>query len=308
MSRLPAVRAVRLADIPAAYPQLCFAARFSDGSEYSHDAGTRHPLAGTGTLVFAAAVARWAESDPGLLGERLTLTADHRRASRTGTLRRMDSELRLTVDDALSLIVGTGDGACLQAVLEFLAGRGVDLLEVAGTLIGDWNLADTEITGFEPEAGVTTPADLCTALSRLPERVLGWMGEVFEPAGLASALPGFGPRTVPHHTVAGWESAGNLSGEATGDRPRSGFASVLVLPGADGRLPGGEAEDADGCADAGAGAAVVAAYRPALHRDGAAVTPLEASTALGTLGLSVWRGWTGLEQPLPAPQATLPST
>ncbi|MGW9550523.1 serine hydrolase [Citricoccus zhacaiensis] len=266
-----AVRTMSLMEVPRAYPQVRFAVRFADGREFSHDAGARHPLAGTGTLVLATAVARLAESDPGLLGERLTLTADHRRASRTGTLRRMDSELQLTVDDALSLLVGTGDGACLQAVLEFLAGRGVDLLDVARTVVADWNLADTEITGFEPEAGVTTPADLCTALSRLPERVLGWMGQVFEPAGLASALPGFGPRTVPHHTVAGWEPASALSGEPTGDLSRTGFASVLVLP----------------------GAAVVAAYHPARQQDGTAVTPLEVSTAFGTLGLSVWRSWAG---------------
>ncbi|VXC12306.1 serine hydrolase [Citricoccus sp. K5] len=286
MSRVPAVRALRLGDIPAAYPQLRFAVRFSDGRESSHDAGARHPLAGTGMLVLAAAVARLAESDPGLLGERLTLTADHRRASRTGTLRRMDSELQLTVDDALSLLVGTGDGACLQAVLEFLAGRGVDLLDVARTVVTDGNLADTEVTGFEPEAGVTTPADLCTALSRLPEPVLGWMGQVFEPAGLASALPGFGPRTVPHHTVAGWEPAGALSGEPTGDLSQTGFASVLVLP----------------------GAAVVAAYLPALHQDGTAVTPLEVSTDFGTLGLSVWRAWTGPGHPPSTPLAPPPST
>ncbi|XKH57290.1 hypothetical protein LG293_03880 [Citricoccus nitrophenolicus] len=303
MSRLPTVRALRLGDIPAAYPQLRFAVRFSDGRESSHDAGARHPLAGTGTLVFTAAVARLAESEPGLLGERLILTADHRRASRTGTLRRMDSELQLTVDDALSLIVGTGDGACLQAMLEFLAGRGVDLLEVAGTLIRDWNLVDTEIAGFEPEAGVTTPADLCTALSRLPERVLGWMGQVFEPAGLASALPGFGPRTVPRHTVAGWEPASELNSETTGGRPRSGFASVLVLPGADGMTSGSKAGNVAGDAGAGPGA-VVAAYHPALHQDGTAVTPLEVSTAFGTLGLSVWRERTGLGQPLPARQST----
>ncbi|WP_313815301.1 serine hydrolase [Citricoccus sp.] len=286
MSRLPAVRAVPLSEIPAAYPQMRFAVRFADGRESSHDAGARHPLAGTGTLVLAAAVGRCAESDPGLLGERLTLTAEHRRASRSGTLRRMDSELRLTVDDALALIVGTGDGACLQAVLEFLADRGVDLLGVARTLIGDWNLVDTEISGFEPETGVTTPADLCTALSGLSGRVLGWMGQVFEPAGLASALPGFGPRTVPHHTVAGWDPAGALGGDPIGGRSRPGFASVLVLP----------------------DTAVVAAYHPALQRDGTAVTPLEVSTAFGTLGLSVWRGWTGRGQPPSAPPSTPPST
>lgn len=302
MSRLPAVRALRLGEIPVAYPQLRFAVRFADGRDSSHDAGARHPLAGTGAVVLAAAVARLAESDPGLLGKRLTLTADHLRASRTGTLRRMDSELQLTVDDALSLIVGTGDGACLQAVLEFLAGRGVDLLDVARTVVTDWDLAGTEITGFEPEAGVTTPADLCTALSRLPQRVLGWMGQVFEPAGLASALPGFGPRTVPHHTVAGWVPANAVNGEPIGDLFRTGFASVLVLPGAD----GGAGGDMDGDRGAGAGAAVVAAYLPALHRDGTTVTPLEVSTAFGTLGLSVWRDWTGLEHPPFPPPSTSP--
>lgn len=273
-----------MGDCASTYPQLRFAVRSADGQQQGHDAGARHPLAGTGKLVLACAVARLATRDPGLLRERLTLTGAHRAAARSGTLRLMGGELSLTVDDALALIVGTGDARCVLALLDHLRDRAYDVVGEARSHVIGLGLEDTEITGLETDGrpnggqsggaswgegltGVTTPSDLCTLLTTLPDPVLGWMGAAFEPAGLASGLPGFGPRTVPHQTVAGWELLGHETGGGLGssDDP-PGWASVLVLPGA-----------------------VVAAFLPAGHPDGSTVTPLEASTTLGTLGLSAWQ-------------------
>ena len=278
---LPAVQSVPLAQFPAAFPHLRFAVRSVDGRQQGHDAGARHPLSGTGKLVLACAVARLAGRDADLLGQRLALTDRHRAGARTGTLRLMSGELRLTVDDAMALAVGTGEAMGVLAVLELLQDRGIDVAAEARDLVAERGLQDTEITGteitgLETAAGTswgegltgwTTPADLCTLLSELPETVLGWMGAAFEPAGLASGLPGFGPRTVTHQTVAGSELA---MGSGGADGPR-GWASVLVLPGA-----------------------VVAAFLPADPPaddgpGGTAQTPLQASTALGSLGLSAWQ-------------------
>lgn len=270
---LPVIRSLPLADLTAAYPQLRFAVRSADGHQQGHDDGARHPLAGTGKLVLACAVARLAARNPDLLGERLTLTGARREAARSGTLRLMSGELTLTVGDAMALIVGTGDARCVLGLLDHLQDRAFDLVAEAQALVAERGVQDTEITGRETETGVswgegftgwTTPAGLCALLSELPEPVLGWMGTAFEPAGLASALPGFGPRTVPHQTVAGWELLGHQATRGA-DGPR-GWDSVLVLPGA-----------------------VAAAFLPAARPDGTAVTPLEATAALGTLGLSVWQ-------------------
>lgn len=351
--------------------------------ETEHEAGEPHPLAGTGKLFLALTVARLAARDPELLATPLTVRAGHRAVARTGTLRQMSGELELTVDDAMALVIGTGDGACAAALLEHLARRGVDVLAEARDLTAALGLDATALTGLEsteletttpdtgaPETetganategagvtedasgahrtertndtdvpaaswgeglvGTTMPGDLCTLLCRLvaaaspgvvfpagrhdtagagaedgredgadgegrrrggattpgaaggaaiaeagdplgaevADRVLGWMGTVFEPAGLASALPGVGPRTLPHRTVTGLElrtPPGN-----------GGWASVLILP-----------------ADVGRGrpTACVAAYQPPAHPGEAgrraAVHPLEASAALGTLGLAV---------------------
>ena len=279
---LSTVRAVPLEVFPVACTGLCFAVRFADGRELAHDAGARHPLSGTGKLVLACAVARLAGRDAELLGQRLTLTDRHRAGARAGTLRLMSGELSLTVEDAMALIIGTGEAMGVLAVLELLDDRGIDVAAEARDLVAERGLQDTEITGPETADGIswgegltgwTTSADLCTLLSDLPGPVLRWMGAAFEPAGLASGLPGFGPRTVPHQTVAGggWPLGAGGSGEDLGAGSPRGWASVLVLPGA-----------------------VVAAFLPAEAPadegpDGTAKTSLQASTALGSLGLSAWQ-------------------
>ncbi|REE04180.1 serine hydrolase [Citricoccus muralis] len=284
MSWLPAVRALPLGDIPAAYPQLRFAVRFADGRYLEHDAGPPHPLAGTGKLWLACVVDAVAGRDPGLPGTTLTVTDRHRHAARTGTLRLMSGDLRLSVEDAMGLILGTGDGACVLALLELLAARGVVVLAEARAVAADLGRGATVFTGVESDGGAgssnavswgegmlgqTNPADLCALLSgpvARSERMLGWMRRTVEPAGLAGGLPGFGPRTVPHQTIAGGEllpTAG--AGGADGEAGAPGCASVLVLP-----------------------AGVVAAYHPS-PQDGRRASGLEFSAALGTLGLAVWR-------------------
>ncbi|QCU77192.1 hypothetical protein E7744_02385 [Citricoccus sp. SGAir0253] len=303
-----------------------------------HEADRPHALAGTGKLVLALAVARLADDEPGLLAQPVEIGARHRAGARAGTLRLMGGDLSLAVGDAMALVVGTGDGACVLALLEALAARGVDVLAEARRAVADVGLAATELTGLEAGEswgegllGTTTPADLCALLERLvaagmpvahggapagpprvahrlaamgeaagapggpaspsppvanpapateegsgapggpaplpapvADRVLGWMGTAFEPAGLASALPGFGPRTLPHRTVSGWELL------APPGAP--GCASVLVLPAGVGT---------------GSPAACVAAYHPGARADGSAVPPRERSRTLGALGLAV---------------------
>jgi Beta-lactamase enzyme family len=295
--RRPAPGVVLLEDITTSAPGLRFAVRFpaAPGKEgpaaVEHEADSPHPLAGTGKLFLAVAVARLAERDPGLLASPLTIRGEHRAAARSGTLRRMSGELQLTVDDATALIVGTGDGACAVALLELLEARGVDILAEANHAAVDLGLESTAFTGLESSAGDrdgvqageswgegllgrTTPDDLCTLVEHLAaggeptsDRVLRWMDKTFEPAGLASALPGFGPRTVPHRTVSGVE---HLAPPGPPGAP--GCASVLILP-----------------ADVGSGrpAACVAAYHPRSRGADSTAPAPAASAVLGSLGLAV---------------------
>jgi hypothetical protein len=314
--RTPAPGLVLLEDITTSAPGLRFAVRFpvAPGKEgpaaVEREADAPHPLAGTGKLFLAVAVARLAAQDPGLLSTSLTIRDEHRSAARAGTLRRMTGELQLTVDDAMALIVGTGDGACVTALLGLLEARGADVLAEANHAAVDLGLESTAFTGLETAArtdggvtgeswgegltGTTTTADLCALLVRLagdaprqadasagssraprggsPDprvaavsgRALDWMGKAFEPAGLASALPGFGPRTIPHRTVSGLELL------APDGAP--GCASVLVLPA--------------GVGDP-APAACVAAYYPRSRGADSTASAPAASTVLGSLGLAV---------------------
>ncbi|HRO31628.1 MULTISPECIES: serine hydrolase [Micrococcaceae] len=286
---------VSLQDLTTSATGLRFAVRFpaapggAPRAAVAHGAEDRHPLAGTGKLFLAVAVAQLAERDPELPAEPVTIRGEHRAAARSGTLRRMDGELQLTVDDAIALVVGTGDAACVVALLEFLAARGADVLGEAQRAVAGLGLDATAFTALEPAVlgdadapgeswgegllGTTTPADLCTLLERLAtdgtarsERILGWMGTAFEPAGLASALPGFGPRTIPHRTVSGLELLTPPGAP--------GCASVLILP-----------------ADVGTGrpAACVAAYHPRTRTEDPAGSALEAGAALGSLGLAAAR-------------------
>ena len=137
--------------------------------------------------------------------------------------------------------------------------------------------------------GTTTTQDLLSLLTQLcssmtEERdqqakispqaacsVLRWMRNVFEPGGLASALPGHGPYRVPYWTVAGWESL--PQGE------EQGCSSVLIAH------------------SDHAGWVSVAAFHPAWETCDSASSPRGVSAALGTLGLSAYLNKQPSEQP-----------
>ncbi|MCH8561831.1 serine hydrolase [Nesterenkonia sp. YGD6] len=248
------VKMLSLEECAATYPELRFAVGAA-GSAESTGVGAEsradepHDLAGTGKLLLGLALAHLAEGDGGFLGRPLTVTSDHRVGARSGTLRLMAGELTLSVDDAVKLVFSTGDGACVLALLDFAAPEGVDLLNEAQSLVAKLGLDAVRLTGLERDeswgeglVGETTasanlqllralgtpgetgngPAAAGGVSSETRHRLHGWMGKVFEPAGLAAALPGFGPKRVPHQTLSGWE--------LTAAGAQRGYSSVLSLP------------------------------------------------------------------------------
>lgn len=191
-------------------------------------------FSGIGKLFFACTVAALEQTVPGLFDQTLEINAEHRALSRTGSLRHLTGPLQVSVHDAVGLVIGSGDGAAAMAVLDYLQSRGVDVVESGRRFVA--NLEHTTITGVEERSsgegftGTTTVADVLTVLRRIIDvdgRVKGWMSSVFEPAGLASALPGYGPHTVEHWTISGWA---RLDGPHTDQ----GRTSVLILNGANG--------------------------------------------------------------------------
>lgn len=277
-----------LEECAAAYPELRFAIAGDSASVVAESrANESHDLAGTGKLLLGLTLAQLGEGDHGFLEHPLTVTAEHRAGARTGTLRLMSAELTLSVDDALNLIFSTGDAACVLALLDFAESEGVDLLAEAQGLVAALGLPAVQVSGLDRDEswgegllGTATPASTCQLLRSLgtPEgleadrtvpagvssearhRIHGWMGKVFEPAGLASALPGFGPKRVPHRTLSGWELT------AAG-APR-GYSSVLSLPNQAGEW------------------VHVAAHLP--PSSAGVLSPRDVSAVLGTLGLAAY--------------------
>ncbi|MDZ5076098.1 serine hydrolase [Nesterenkonia sp. HG001] len=276
-----------------------------------------HPLAGTGKLLAALALAEREAADPGLLEMPVRITAAHRRAAVVGPLRipsgsrghtgERVSNLTLSLHDALGLIIGTSDAATALAVRNALEARGVDLVAEVRSFLDRFDVPDqrmfhTQITGLEdPETvrgdlltGETSAHELRQVLMLLTSdggllgedvpdrgklglnaaaarRVLGWMSQVFEPSGLAWALPGYGPKKVPQWTVSGLESRAAQHGGALSE----GWTSVLIT-----RRPGVVPTDG--------GVLWMAAHVPAR-------TGREASRILGELGLTLHRR--GLSRP-----------
>lgn len=78
------------------------------------------------------------------------------------------------------------------------------------------------LTGSEASASSSrAQASPVTGIRHAPaHRVLGWMAQVFEPAGLAYGLPGFGPKRVSQWSVSGLELRSDTAGQ--------GWASVLI--------------------------------------------------------------------------------
>lgn len=169
------------------------------------------PFAGVGKLFFASTVVELAKTIPGLWCDVLDVTPEHRHRANTGSLRHLTGPLQLSVDDAMQLIIGSGDGAAVLAIIDSLHSRGIDVLETGRRLVAE--LDNTTISGLEQHSsgegftGTTTANDLLTLLRHIVDdngRLEGWMASVFEPAGLASELPGYGRYTIKHWTIADW--------------------------------------------------------------------------------------------------------
>ena len=285
------VKTLNLQECAAAWPELQFAAGDeSDELIAASRSGEMHDLAGIGKLVLGLTLGHLGEGDEGFLEHSLRVTDEHRRGARTGTLRLMSADLELSVDDALNLVLSTGDGACVLALLDFAESEGVDLLAEARGVASMLGLSSMQLSGVERGEswgegllGETTPAETLRLLRTLRapadlnaesaapsglsaetrHRGQGWMSKVFEPAGLASALPGFGPKRVPHQTVSGWE--------VTARGLERGYSSVLSLPTESGEW------------------VHVAAHLPA--STAGVVSARDASAVLGTLGLSAYRAF-----------------
>lgn len=137
-------------------------------------------------------------------------------------------------------------------------------LDSAGGLRSDTS-ADPEPHGADPDAHSPHSIDPAAA-----ERVLGWMSQVVEPAGLSSALPGYGPKRVPQWSVSGVElrSPSSSSVFSTG-----GWTSVMITYAAQAQK-----------------ALVVAAAHHPPPAGGAAGAGRQVSRTFGALGLAAYRG------------------
>ena len=232
-------------------------------------------------------------------------------------------DLTLNLHDALGLIISTADAAASLALRTTLEERGLDLAALTQGLIDRFQVGDTtnfhtRIAGLEdPQAargdlliGETTTHELRQFLMLLTgygglcgedipdrlgmgfgpaaaRRVLGWMSQVFEPAGLAYGLPGYGPKKVPQWTVSGLETRPPKTSASLEESPQpEGWTSVLITrrPGVDSPQQG---EPRHG------GLLWMAAHVPA-RAEGAGAgarsrTGREAARIFGELGLALSR-------------------
>lgn len=193
------------------------------------NADVEFTFSGIGKLFFAHALAGAAADYPDLLQRVIPIRAKHREHAETGTLRHLGGELRLTVDDAMRLVIGSGDGAAVRALLDQLESEGIDILQRGRDSVAQ--LPNTTIVGLECSSagegfrGMTTANDVVALLRQIitdDGPVMDWMSQVFEPGGLASTLPGYGPHTIQHWTVAGWE-------RMYGCRLDEGRSSLMIL-------------------------------------------------------------------------------
>lgn len=300
-SSVAEVQVVPAVDWQQSFPELSYAVHSDRGGQFAHSDGHVHPFAGTGKVLFGLTVAELVEAHPEIRHMQVTVRSRHREGARTGTLRLLTGELSVGLEDAVNLVLSTGDAAAALALLEALENQGVDVLKCAQDLARRLGLNHTVITGTEsPEAswgegltGTTSPSDLrillqhlCAALradhhgaaenqgeddagvgdsllsAEVAELTLGWMRQVFEPAGLASALPGYGPHRVRQWTVSGWESAPRGAAE--------GASSVLITHSAQ------------------AGWVCAAVYHRPWSQSHQVRSPRDVSTAMGSLGLSAY--------------------
>ena len=200
------------------------------------NADVEFTFSGIGKLFFANTLAGLEAERPGLLRQTVHITAKHREKAETGTLRHLSGALQLSVDDAVRLMITSGDGAATLALLDHLNSLRIDIVERGRQ--GVAHLPNTNITGVEELSagegfrGTTTASDVLVLLREIiaaDGRVLNWMSQVFEPAGLASTLPGYGPHTVEHWTLYGWA-------RIYGCRLDEGRSNVLILDCPNGRI------------------------------------------------------------------------
>lgn len=272
-----------------AMPKLAFSVDSELGGKIGWRAEKVHPFAGVGKLFFALVIADLSHEYPNLLEESISVCQSHRRGAHTGPLRLHTGDARLTIDDALNLVLSSGDGASVLALLEFFEHGDIDLVERGWTLVEQAGLRSTTIRGTEDLdnswgeglEGTTTPMDLTVLLhwlcapgakhrsvdprggkSKNCQQVFSWMHRVFEPGGLASSLPGHGPNRVKHWTVSGWETVNAGAVE--------GSTSVLITQ------------------SPHAGWLYATAYHSAWGTEAGSLSARDVSAAFGTLGLSAY--------------------
>jgi len=192
------------------------------------------PFSGVGKLFFAYTLVAIEQEHPGLFDNPLQITSQHRALAGSGPLRYLTGITKLTVDDAVAQMIQTGDGAATMALLDFLEKSDINIIDAARRVLG--HLENTTVTGVEDWSmgegftGTTTAADILILLRQIIEnngRLKAWTSAVFEPAGLANALPGYGPHTVEHWTVSGWA-------RIYSQKLDQGRTSALILQRADG--------------------------------------------------------------------------
>lgn len=195
----------------------------------SVNADVKFPFAGIGKLFFAATVAALETEKPGLLQAMVEITPEHRQKAALGSLRHLTGALQLSINDAVRLMITTSDGAVTLALLDYFEAHGIDIVESGRGCVA--HLSNTTISGVEEVSagdgfyGTTTATDVLIFLRQIiaeKGHVLDWMTGVFEPAGLASTLPGYGPHTIDHWTVYGWERVYDCCLD-------EGRSSVLIL-------------------------------------------------------------------------------
>lgn len=192
------------------------------------------PFSGVGKLFFAYTLVALEDNYPGLFDKIIEVTAQHRAQADSGPLRYLTGTIQLTVNDAVAQMIQTGDGAAAMALLDFLKTSHINIIDEAHRVLA--HLEDTTVSGVEDRSmgegftGTTTAADILILLRQIMNnngRLKAWMSAVFEPAGLANALPGYGPHTVEHWTVSGWA-------RMCTHKLDQGRTSALILKGTDG--------------------------------------------------------------------------
>src|SRR5699024_11049625 len=83
-------------------------------------------FSGVGKLFFACTLAELERTAPGVFDDRLYIREHHRLNAYTGSLLHLSGSMRVTVDDAMHLVIGSGDGAATMALLEYFTARGID--------------------------------------------------------------------------------------------------------------------------------------------------------------------------------------